>query len=170
MFEQVKREWRFWAVVSALLILYWWFSDDFGQWSVNAPPLAAGAVHMLTDVYYLGLLAVLWVAAQEKWRAVVGSLIIGVVAEIVSWLHVVSLDGSFTATAGNAVYLDAVVWRAWLGVVDGLNQNVLLFGKEVNLAVFVLYVPLCLLLLIVARWVLGRNEFVRDFQGEFGFR
>lgn len=131
------------VLVAIVSLIFWWFSDSFSIWLMNANPFLAMASSLLLNPSYLVLIYILY--KQYSYRGIAAGILIALAIDISSLSHSISRFGIPPTDAALYSYSDTTIYK----ILPHFMHN--------QFGVFVLYVVIPTLLVYIALRLLRRT-------------
>lgn len=129
--------------ITILSAVFWWYSDYFSNWSMNANPFLAILVTILIHPEYLFLIYILY--TQYQFRGLFSGILISIAFDIISVGHSVLRAGGLPTDPIFYTYTDTIFYKLIYGWFPGVAGP------------FIVYVVLPVLLVYLALRIIRRS-------------
>ena len=142
-FNNKQRAYATLFIIGVVAFAFWWFSDIFSAWAVNANPFLVILVTILIHPEYLFLIYVLY--RQYEFRGLFAGILISISLDIISLGHSITRAGGLPSDPVLYTYTDTTFYsliNTWFPGVAGP---------------FIVYVLLSVLLVYLALRIIRRS-------------
>jgi hypothetical protein len=92
-----------------LAAVFWYFSDQFADWTSNSNPLLAMIVSIVLNPSYI--LLIYWLYKEYSFRGIIAGILISISIDIISLAHSIRMTGILPTDSISYSYADTQIYK-----------------------------------------------------------